>query len=68
MAIDWVINEKRLSLLCRSEEGVLTPLIEFENDVYDSEDAFELVSRCRDEILEICHHYGVDSSKIKGLD
>lgn len=68
MAIDWVISEGKLSLLHMSEDGVLTPLIEFEDEVSDFEDASELVSRHRNEILEICNQPGVDPSKIKGLD
>lgn len=68
MAIDWVTSEGNLYLLHTSKEGLLSPLIGFQDEISDVEDAFELISRHRDEILKICYQYSVDPSKIKGLN
>lgn len=67
MAIDWVISEGRLSLLHTLENGERSPLIEFEAEVNDLEDARRVVSARKEEILKVCAQHGIDPSKISGL-
>ena len=67
MAIDLIISEGKLSLLHTPEDGLLKPLIEFEDEVYDLENASEVVSAHRKEILKVCAQHGINTSKIKGL-
>jgi hypothetical protein len=67
MAINWVISERRLSLLHTSEDGTLSPLVEFEDEVDNFEDVAEIVSAHRKEILKICAQHHIDPSTISCL-